>query len=402
MRLLFGSLSALLLLGVAAPGCGNSDDGSNVGNGNGNGNGDGTTGPGVVLGDGTSGPLGSGSGTVIDPKAACATGSAAASLSGVNMLVMFDRSTSMNMRANQNGTRWQVTSKALTSFFASADAAGLQLALRFFPHDSPAAGCNSESCDAGACSKPLVDLGMLTAAPGDAQEAALIDATNKAPPAEQTMGPGMQMMMTSQGTPIFAALDGALQWAKAQHQKTPNENSVVVLVTDGEAHGCDENIDHISKLAADALAADGTRTYAIGLTGSQVGDMNRIAMAGGTTKGIFVSDGANTEQALLDALGAIRGQILDCDFPVPAPKPGATVNLNEINVNFTNGAGVASTFAQVGSEAQCTGVQGWYYDDPAAPKRIVLCKSTCDTVAADKMAKLDILLGCATVTTVPK
>ena len=402
MRLFFGSLSACLLLGIGVSACGSSS-GSTVGEGgNGDANGAGAAGPGIILGNGNGLP-GPGSGTVIDPKAACATGTASATLSGVNMFVMFDRSTSMNDRANQSGSRWQVTSKALTAFFASTQAAGLQLALRFFPHDSPAMGCNNAACDESACATPLVNLGALTgdAAPADAHEKALIDATNMSPPAMRA--PGMQGGGTQgQGTPIFAALGGALQWAQGQRSRTPDENSVVVLVTDGEANGCDEDPAHIAQLAADALAANGTRTYAIGLTGSQERDMDRIAAAGGTTEGIFVSDGVNTEQELLDALGAIRGQVLDCDFPVPAAKPGVNVDLNAINVNFTSSAGVQSTLGQVASEAQCAGTQGWYYDDPAAPKRIVLCKSTCDSVTADKMAKLDILLGCATVTTVPK
>jgi len=93
----------------------------------------------------------------------------------------------------------------------------MQLALRFFPHDLPAAGCNQDSCDLSACATPLVALAGLTAdaAPADAQEASLISATAMSAPG-----------MAGQGTPIFAALGGALQWATAQHQKTPDQNSV--------------------------------------------------------------------------------------------------------------------------------------------------------------------------------
>jgi hypothetical protein len=393
MRLFCGSLSTLLLLGLVASGCGGNDDGSEVNGGNGSGNGTGTGATGPDLGDGTGGTLGSGTGDPIDPNMACATGTASAALSGVNMFVMFDRSSSMNERANQNGTRWEVTSTALKAFFASPDAGGLQLALRFFPHDKPAAGCNQDGCDETACGTPLVGLAGLTteAAPADMQEKALIDATNASAPG-----------MAGQGTPIFAALGGALQWAAAQRQKTPNENSVVVLVTDGEANGCNEDIGDISQLAADALAASGVRTYAIGLTGSQQADMDRIARAGGTERGIFVSDGATTQQELLDALGAIRGQVLDCDFPVPEAKPGVEVNLNRINVNYTPSSGTTATLPQVANADACQGMPGWYYDNPATPTRIILCQSTCDTVTADATAKLDILLGCATVVQVPK
>ena len=373
-------------------GCGSSDANSQVGSGNGSAASPGTgSGPDLVGPPGTG--TGTGSTTVIDPSSACAKGTASATLSGVNMFVMFDRSSSMNQRANQNGTRWALTSAALNAFFASPSAAGLQLALRFFPHDLPAPGCNQDACDVNACAMPLVGLAGLTgaAAPADTQEASLIRATAMSAPG-----------MAGQGTPIFAALGGALQWATAQHKKTPDQNSVVVLVTDGQANGCDTDMDHISALAAAALAADGIRTYAIGLTGSQEADMDQIARAGGTSKGIFVSDGANTQQELLDALGAIRGQVLDCDFAMPVAKPGIVVDKNLINVNYTPTGGTSTTLPRVADEAACTASGGWFYDNPNVPSRITLCKSSCDQATGDAKASLDILLGCATATVVPK
>jgi hypothetical protein len=395
MHIISRSLSAFVLLGLVSAGCGGKD-GSEVEGGNGDGRGASSSTGGLMLGGGGTSNSGlGGNGTVIDPNSACATGTAKASLAGVNMFVMFDRSSSMSERAGgrNSPSRWELTSAALDAFFASTDAAGLNLALRFFPHDMPAAGCNQDGCDAAACGMPLVELGTLTPekAPADAHEQALIAATAASAPG-----------MAGAGTPIFAALGGALKWASAQHQKTPGENTVVVLVTDGEANGCGNEIGPIAKLASDALAADGTRTYAIGLTGSLEADMDAIAMAGGTTKGIFVADGANTQQELLDALGAIRGAILVCDFPMPTPKPGVEVEPAFINVNFTPSSGTKSTLGQVSGEASCANSQGWYYDDPTNPGRIILCPSTCEVVTADPMASLEILLGCPTSTDVPK
>jgi hypothetical protein len=345
--------------------------------------------------DSTAGSGGSGGGGLL-PDMACATGTAKASLAGVNMIVAFDRSGSMRSQINDTGpSRWDLTSAALKAFFSSPDAGGLKLALRFFPDDNPAAGCNDDACDATACAQPLVGLGslMMQPPPMDAQEQALLDATDQSAPARGAGG----------GTPTSAALAGALAWAKAQHQLTPTENSVVVLVTDGQPHGCDEDVTNISKLASDALAADSTRTYTIGLTGSSEADMDQIALAGGTTKGIFVSDGDNTQQDLLDALAAIRGQVLDCDLPLPAAQAGSTIDPSLVNVTVTPASGVKATLAQVPNEAACaTGAQGWYYDNPASPSRIVLCKSSCDAVSVDATAALEILLGCQTVVEVPK
>jgi hypothetical protein len=397
MRTLLSSFSAVLILGVIATACGGSDGSEVEGSGNkGQGASSSTAGQPMLggTGNGTSGNGSGSTGAVIPPDAACATGTANAALAGVNMFVMFDRSSSMNQEANDAGdTRWELTSAALKSFFADPAADGLKLALRFFPHDKPSEGCNQDGCSIAACSMPLVPLGTLTAAaaPGDAHEAALLSATDMATPG-----------MAGQGTPISAALGGALQWAAAQRASTPGENSVVVLVTDGEANGCDEDIGNIAGLAEEALADNQIRTYAIGLTGSQEGDMDQIAEAGGTDKGIFVADGNDATQQLKDALGKIRGEVLDCDFPMPEGKPGVVVDPELINVNYTPGGGQQTTLTQVANEAGCGAGQSWYYDNVANPTRIILCKNTCDVITADPMAALQILLGCATSSEVPK
>jgi hypothetical protein len=345
----------------------------------------------VAMGGGTGGA----GGTMLPPEETCATGTVAANLAGVNLLVMFDRSNSMLDPANDlMESRWTIASRALTGFFADPEAAGLDVALRFFPHDSPAAGCNQTDCNVASCQKPLVELGTLTAeaAPTDAQEQALIDATNT------TMPPPL----LGEGTPISAALDGALRWATEQRLKTPTENAAVALVTDGQASGCDVDNATIAALASAAFAASGIRTYAIGLTGAIEDDLNAIAEAGGTEKAIFVEDGATAQQALLDALAAIRGSVLDCDLPMPEPQAGMKVDPMKVNVNLTNGAGTKSTLAQVPNEAACGSLSGWYYDNPAMPTRIVLCPATCTAVSSDARAMLQILLGCSTVTEVPR
>jgi hypothetical protein len=393
----------LLLVGWVASGCGSGAGSAVSGTSNTSGNGGNGGSSGNVASGAVSGSLALdpgktpdpdiGSNPVVTPDAACATGTASTALAGVNIIVMFDRSTSMNQSANQGGaTRWALTSAALTAFFQSTEAAGLKLALRFFPHDLPVPGCNEDGCDAAACGSPLVEVGALTAerAPMDQQEMALVNATMMSAP-----------VVHSQGTPIYAALDGALQWARTQRQTTPNESSVVILVTDGQANGCEESTEAIAGLAAGALASDNVRTYAIGLTGSLDAEINAIAKAGGTTQGIFVADGADTQQELLKALAAIRGQVLDCDIPLPQPKAGQSVYPTKVNVNVTNN-GTQTTLSQVADAAGCAAMPGWYYDNASSPTRIILCQASCDAASIDVRATLDILLGCETVTDVPR
>jgi hypothetical protein len=205
----------------------------------------------------------------------------------------------------------------------------------------------------------------------------------------------------SQGTPISAALSGALSWAAAQRQAAPEENAVVVLVTDGQPNGCDNNITNIAALASNALATSDVRTYAIGLTGSRESDMDAIAAAGGTTEGIFISDGATAKQDLLDALAAIRGSVLDCDFDMPKATDGQQVDPTKINVNYTPAGGARMTLGRVSDATSCGAVPGWYYDDPVNPTRILLCPASCNSASVEVDATLEVQLGCVTETREP-
>jgi hypothetical protein len=50
----------------------------------------------------------------------------------------------------------------------------------------------------------------------------------------------------------------------------------------------------------------------------------------------------------------------------------------------------------VADASRCDATQGgWYYDDPAAPQRVMLCPATCDAVRGG--SSLRIVLGCSTI-----
>jgi hypothetical protein len=386
-----GTIGARPGTGGATGGTGGATGGTTTGAGGGSG---GTV---IVTTGGASGASGT---QPVDPDASCGKGTASADLKPVNMLVMFDRSTSMTDCLDgtdpeddgpcATGSRWDSASQALNAFFSSPEAADLGVALRFFPHDSPAPGCSQDECDVAACAQVLVDMGKLTAAaaPADTQEAALVAAV------------GMAAPTVSQGTPISAALDGALTWAAAYQAAHPEERSVVVFVTDGEPNGCDTSFNTISQIAADALADSGVPTYVIGLTnmngeGVNQADMNRLADAGGTMQAFFVSDSATAATELANTLNAIRGMAIACDFPLPSSTTsGMAIDPKLINVNYTPTGGAVVELGLVGSAAECGTAQGWYYDDPANPTRILLCPTACETVTADKGAAIEILAGC--------
>jgi hypothetical protein len=343
---------------------------------------------------GTGAGPGSGGSGVIPADAACAQGTSQASLAQLTMFVMFDDSGSMNDKPvpPQTMTKWAQASAAMRTFFASPSTAGMQVWLRLFPKGN----CSKSSCDGeqspypntvAACSQPGVPLGALTAAaaPADAQEQALVAAL----PANATLGG------TNGGTPMSAALQGVENAAATYAQANPAQapHTVVVLVTDGTPNGCAANVNpDVANIAAAALSANGIKTYAIGLLGSNQADMDAIAMSGGTSMGVFLGNGGNTQQQLLDAFGAIQAANASCDFDVPAPPAGLTLNPNTVNVNYTDGAGMTTTFPEVSGAAACGTTGAWYYTNGTS--HITLCTSACTTVQADPGAKVDVLFGC--------
>jgi len=362
----------------------------------------------------------------IMPDAACGTGKASATLKPVNMLVMFDRSWSMNecgdgtmAPAGMNTldcptlSRWDLTSAALTQFFQSPEAADLNVALRFFPDDVPGctgfnymaggapipgfdAGTTADAgteldCDIPTCAMPLVDIAPLLVepAPTDAHEGALVAAVTASTP------PGPEAPNPNPATPTYAALGGAEQWATAYQMAHPEGQAVVVLVTDGEPRGCNTDTNAIAALAGDANTAAGVLTYVVGLTGSSEQGLNTIARAGGTDTAFFVSDGNTATADLLAQLIAIKGMALTCDLDVPTnDERGMTIDPHLINVNYSSGDGSSKELGYVASQAACGADLAWYYDDPVNPTQIHLCDEACKTVKADQMATLEILAGC--------
>lgn len=381
--------------------------------------------------------------TMVDEDAACGKGEANGTLKDVNMFVMYDRSWSMLACADSDSmanppctetnpqTRWDVTSAALKQFFQNDAAAGLRVALRFFPDDRPAVGCDgyttmgnvmggrmmggfpgvggmsgvagaagttSPNCDTNACAQPLVDIAPLTAdpAPTDAQEAALIAAIDASPP------PGPAMPNPNPSTPTSAALSGAVQWATTYQTANPNSQTVIVLVTDGEPYGCDTDPANIAAIAAKGLTA-GVQTYVIGLGGLASSTLDGIAKAGGTKMAYVVKAGATSTDDLLKTLLAIRGQAISCNIAIPkATTSGQQIDPTQINISYTDNTGTKTDYGLVeGGQSACGDALGWYFDDPKMPTQAILCPAACTQVQNDqtmptdmKTATLSVLAGC--------
>jgi hypothetical protein len=358
-------MAAMGVLAAAACG-GNNPAGANSA-------GAGSNGASTSDGSGMLGSTGSGE----DEFATCASEITAGKPIPVTLFVMMDRSGSM--LENQ---KWANAQTALTVFFQDPKSAGLKVALRFFPDEKPTAGCSAPSCSVAACATPLVDAGELNDKPAyaDPHQKKLVEAVQATSPDGQT--------------PMYAALAGATQWAK--QAAGSDHRTAVILMTDGEPDGCDENIDHIAALAGDALKSKGVLTYTIGMPGSKQSQLDAIAKAGGSDAAFIIKSGTVTTQ-LEAALKKIRVSQIACSFTLPkSSDPTKPVDPNLVNVTYGKSGGKSQVIPQVASKAACSS-QAWHYDNPDKPTKIELCPDACSAVQSDPDASVRVVLGCATV-----
>jgi hypothetical protein len=89
---------------------------------------------------------------------------------------------------------------------------------------------------------------------------------------------------------------------------------------------------------------------------------------------------------------------LSCEYAVPAPADGGTIDPTKVNVTFTPssdaGAGTPEDILQDNNSGCDAGADGWQWD--AAKTKILLCGPTCEKVKADEGGQIDIVVGCET------
>jgi hypothetical protein len=319
----------------------------------------------ISRGDGSAASGGSGG---LSPDAACAIGSQEATLQPVALFVMLDTSSSMVQNGSQ---KWTNAKQGIRDFVNSQAAAGLKVALTYFPNNDSA--CDGSGYDlADVTGSAGVAMGLL---PGNAT--AIVNSIN----AKAT---------TSNGTPTEDALNGIRRYCSQYVAQNRTERCVGVLVTDGEPNGCSNDITVLGNAAAASFTGSpSVPIYVMGMTGAVFTTLNTLANRGGTQQAINVNDGGSN--AFLQALNTIRGQVVSCDFPVPT---GNNVDFNRVNVELTTSSGSVA-LGKIAPGAPCV-ARAWHYDREPNPQRIVLCPDACRTAQADPASRIDVILGCMT------
>ncbi len=114
---------------------------------------------------------------------------------------------------------------------------------------------------------------------------------------------------------------------------------------------------------------------------------------------IDLSNSANfNATALATSIASLRGQLLGCVYPVPAPAAGQMIDPTKINVVVTiNGTQYLIPKRTSPSDMCLTGSNPcWDYTD-ATDTSISLIGITCSTVSTSPSAEVEIYVGCETI-----
>jgi len=94
----------------------------------------------------------------------------------------------------------------------------------------------------------------------------------------------------------------------------------------------------------------------------------------------------NIAKGIVDKLG--------CELGYPKAD---SADPTKVAVRYTPSGGSATNLTQVTDASKCASVKdGWYYDDPKSPSKIVLCKTACDAANGTPGTKIEALVGCTT------
>ena len=96
------------------------------------------------------------------------------------------------------------------------------------------------------------------------------------------------------------------------------------------------------------------------------------------------------------AMDVVSNAPIACDWPIPPPPLGQSLDSDKLNVNFTQPDGTVVQLGRIPLGEDCAGREGWHYDSDTAPTTVVSCPASCDRFKATG-GKVDVLFGCKSV-----
>lgn len=128
--------------------------------------------------------------------------------------------------------------------------------------------------------------------------------------------------------------------------------------------------------------------------------LDLVQQTGGIAGDLCIQDFGPVFQDM--ATGIVQSSQLSCDYDIPPPPQGQMLDPSKVNVNYTPSGQPVTPILYVASPGDCGNKGGWYYDNPGAPTKIIMCPTTCNVLKGDSTGKVDVLFGCETVIKPPE
>jgi hypothetical protein len=354
------------------------------------------------IGDANFGSSDSG-GSTGDLDAGCATATAKAAPQPVYMLFVLDGSGSMKQQ-----NKWTAVSAALDSIF---DQFSTQADTNFGAGILAFSDSRDPTCGGvfGGCVGPYpsnVDVPV-----------AYVDSTQHGKLRGRIDGAN-----ANGDTPTHAALIGGyseLESFTAAAPLKPGGKKVLVILTDGvPTDGSNTQCIQAAGQELTKVSPQGPiTTFVIGVgvfpsSNTQSYDpsfLGQLAQAGGAApQGCNPTENANAAnvcyfqidpsgsqtvaqltQKFVDAINAIRGKVASCEFLLEKPDGGGQIDPGKVNVVYDDGQGHTTTLVP-------DPVNGWTYDDPNNPTKVILHGVACDNIKVTG-GSVSVVLGCKTI-----
>ena len=281
-----------------------------------------------------------------------------------NLLILLDRSGSMDGEVPGTGqNRWEVARDAIfqvtTEFNESIDF-GL---------------ATYSSCLPGGCSAGTIVVPILPLAAPLIQD--FLDGTVGVGSSDGmgVAGDGRIEYLCDSGNPETSTGVALQALVGEPSLQDPARTNAILLLTDGgESSECTDDIDGPGG-AANLLAQAGpVQTFAVGMGGASLDQLQEIATAGGTDMPYFADQPADLQMAL----AAIAAAVASCTFQLDEVPPDP----DQIYIFFDDDpAGVPVDPAN-----------GWTYDP--ATNTITFHGSACMSIQDGSVVEIDIVYGC--------
>ena len=279
-----------------------------------------------------------------------------------NVMILLDRSCSMNNDDAGGDTRWNVAKAAISTVTTSFDSE-IRFGLATY------SSCLDGGCSAGSVVTPIAEnnAGAVNGFLADKLDEGSSDG-------QGSSGNGVRYLCdsgdpeTSTGKSLLALV------GEASLQEAQRENAVL-LVTDGEESGsCQDQGDAVAGATALFGQTTPVKTYVVGLNFNS-GVLNQVAQAGGTD--MFIP--ATNQSELTSALADIAAEVVSCDFSLDMPPE----DLSQLFVFFNDDP------AGIPQDAD----NGWSYDETTGV--LSFNGTACDQLKAGTVADIDVVFGCA-------